>query len=674
LKRIQLLIVVLSVFAVISLQCISNQKRISPTSYASLNDTVKYVGMNTCRQCHQNIYDTFIHTGMGMSFDKASEQKTSARFGTNEIIRDSIKDFYYHPYWKNDSLFISEYRLSGKDTVHSRRELVIYIVGSGQHTNSHIINSNGYLYQAPATFYTQEARWDLPPGFENGNNSRFNRKIELECISCHNAFPKIVDGSENKYEVIPNGIDCERCHGPGGQHVKDKTSGRLVDISKEIDYSIVNPAKLPVELQMDICQRCHIQGNAVLNPGKSFFDFRPGMKLSDVMNVFMPLYSGDKTKHIMASHAERLKMSQCFLVSNEKLKNEIPGALFSSKQSLTCISCHNPHVSVKVTDKNVFNDACKKCHVTSSVSGLNEREIVSKLVCTENPETRKAKQDNCVSCHMPRNHTTDIPHVITTDHFIRKPLKEEAVNDIREFIGIVCVNNPAPQNSVMAEGYLSYYEKFTPNPMALDSAKKYLPDNSADDVKRNFALLVRWAFLRNDYKKVIRYVQECADVDSVFLKVKFNNSPAWTAYRIGESFNSLGEQENALKYFLLAVTLEPFNLEFRNKLGALQLSLKKIKEAFENFSFIYSENPKYIPALTNLGYYSLTVEDNTDKAESYYRSALQLDPDNEQAMLNLAGLFIFQNKVKEAKRTLEALLKKYPENLQAKQVMTQLNL
>ncbi|MBK5285883.1 MAG: pilus assembly protein TadD, partial [Bacteroidia bacterium] len=172
--------------------------------------------MNTCRQCHQNIYDTFIHTGMGMSFEKASQQKTSARFGINEIIRDSVKDFYYHPYWKNDSLFVHEYRLKGKDTIHSRTEQINYIVGSGQHTNSHIINSNGYLYQAPATFYTQEARWDLPPGFENGNNSRFSRKIELECISCHNAYPKMVDSSENKYESVPNGIDCERCHGPGG--------------------------------------------------------------------------------------------------------------------------------------------------------------------------------------------------------------------------------------------------------------------------------------------------------------------------------------------------------------------------------------------------------------------------------------------------------------------------
>ncbi|HLG34138.1 MAG TPA: tetratricopeptide repeat protein [Bacteroidia bacterium] len=663
-------------------QCRSNNKIIPSSPYASLNDTVKYVGMDACRKCHQDKFETFMHTGMGMSFDRASQKKSSARFGEMEIIYDKHKDFYYYPYFRKDSLFVLEYRLSGKDTIHSRTEQVNYIVGSGQHTNSHIMNVNGYLYQAPATFYTQETRWDLPPGFENGNNSRFSRKIELECVSCHNAYPGMVDGSENKYEFIPNGIDCERCHGPGEQHVKDKTSGKLVDVSKEIDYSIVNPAKLPDELQLDICQRCHIQGNAVLNPGKSFFEFRPGMKLSEVMNVFMPRHSGENHKHIMASHAERLKMSQCFLVTNEKAEQQNSSSLFSAKQSLTCITCHNPHVSVKVTDKNIFNDACRSCH-SSVASPSPQGEGVGLRECTEKPEARSQQQDNCVFCHMPRNHTTDIPHVTATDHFIRKsakgrirkgePLKEETVSDIREFVGIFCINNSSPPQEAVADGYLSYYEKFTPNPLALDSAKKYLPDNSADDVRKNFSALVRWAFLKNDYRKVVKYVRQSGNDDSFFKKVKFNNDAAWTAYRIGESFNNLSANSKALKYYLLAVKLEPFNLEFRNKLGALQMSIGKEKEGGENFSFIYRENPEFVPALTNLGYYYLTVEKNPGKAEQFYKDALRLDPDNEQALLNRAGLYIFKKKIPEAKKLLEMILKKYPDNIQAKNALKQIN-
>src|SRR5688572_18068858 len=266
-------------FIVIQFHC-TNQEPAVSQQYASLDTNVSYVGMNACKECHVSIHETFIETGMGKSFEVASQSKSAAEFGNTHKIYDKHLDFWYKPYWENDSLKIMEYRLEDNDTVHKRTETVSYIIGSGQHTNSHLMNTNGYVNQMPMTFYTQKGHWDLPPGFENGGNSRFSRLIGLECMSCHNSFPVFTEGSENKYEFIDNGIGCERCHGPGSQHVKDKKEGKIVDVVTGIDYSIVNPAKLPIDLQLDVCQRCHIQGNAILNEGKSFFDFRPGMSLS----------------------------------------------------------------------------------------------------------------------------------------------------------------------------------------------------------------------------------------------------------------------------------------------------------------------------------------------------------------------------------------------------------
>ena len=102
---------------------------------------------------------------------------------------------------------------------------------------------------------------------------------------------------------------------------------------------------------------------------KSFLDFKPGMHLSEVMNIFMPVYKGDDDQHIMASHAERMKLSKCFTASlkiaeasNTKLKSKEP-----YKNAMTCVTCHDPHVSVKSTAGESFNNACKSCH--SSVSG-----------------------------------------------------------------------------------------------------------------------------------------------------------------------------------------------------------------------------------------------------------------------------------------------------------------
>src|SRR5690606_9047362 len=180
-------------------------------------------------------------------------------------VYDHDLDFYYKPYWHGDSLYFMEYRLDGKDTVHKRIQKIDYIIGSGQHTNSHIFEVNGYLYQAPITFYTQKGKWDLAPGFEDGASCRFARMIQSECMTCHNGYPDFVPNSQNKYISLKTGIDCERCHGPGSLHVAEKHAGVIVDTSQGPDYSIVNPRRLSIELQNDVCQRCHLQGIAVLN-------------------------------------------------------------------------------------------------------------------------------------------------------------------------------------------------------------------------------------------------------------------------------------------------------------------------------------------------------------------------------------------------------------------------
>ena len=642
--------------------------------YASISDSTEYVGIETCKSCHSDKFDTYIKTGMGMSFDKASRGKSSAKFSDSENIHDSFRDLRYHPYWKNDSLSLLEYRLDKVDTVYKRSENISWIVGSGQHTNSHLININNYIYQAPATFYTQRNYWDLPPGFEGGYNTRFSRMIGLECISCHNAYPKMVKGSENKYTYIANGIDCERCHGPGGKHVKEKLEGKIVDVKNEIDYSIVNPAKLPVALQLDVCQRCHIQGNAVLMEGKSFMDFRPGMHLSDVMNIYMPLYKGDDHSHIMASHVERMKMSKCYSVSEEMAKsyNKKHPSITPYKNAMTCVTCHDPHVSVKVTDQSVFNAKCRSCHniLVDSIEIINP--AVQATSCKLSIELRLKVGDNCIKCHMPSNNTIDIPHVTATDHWIRVPVKQNEIDKIKEFATLVCINNPDADDKSKGIAFLSYFEKFSSNPAFLDSAKKYFNDENNESIIRNFKSLVRWAFLKNDFKRVVEYTDSYSGILNELKTQSYSNDDAWTAYRIGESFSGYGNQKQSILFLQKAVDLAPFQLDFRNKLAGVQDDSGLIDDARKNYEFILKENPKYVSAYINLGYLILTSEKNVEKAEHMYNMALALDPDNIQAFLNKAGINIYLGKKKEAAKYLKEVLKRDKKNEKAKLLLKQI--
>jgi tetratricopeptide (TPR) repeat protein len=628
--------------------------------YLNHSDTAKYVGIHTCRLCHQQIYNSFIQTGMGQSFARATKQKSVGTFEKHTMIYDKYQDFYYHPFWSGDTMKIMEFRLKGKDTVFKRVENVDYIIGSGQHTNSHIYNSNGYLYQMPMTFFSQKKQWDFPPGFENGFNTHFNRKIGLECISCHNAIPDFVQGSENKFNNLPEGINCERCHGPGSIHIQQRSSGSQVDTSKYIDYSIVNPGKLSVERQFDVCQRCHLQGNAVLKKGKSFFDFRPGMVLSDYISVFLPKYEHGDEEFIMASHADRLKQSQCFIKS---LQHADSTSLRPYKNALTCVTCHNPHVSVKATNTERFNNACKNCH-----------NSITNQVCSEDLEIRNKSVDNCVSCHMPRSGSIDIPHVSIHDHYIRKPVKKEEVEKVKKFIGLYAINEKNPSNELKAKAYIQQYDKFDYNPVFLDSASRYLPDKTIHDLQTNFENLVHLYFIKQDYAKILSYVTKLGKEEVLKIKLQtksWSNEDAWTSYRIGEAYYHTGNLEDALLFYTNATGLSPYNPEFKNKLGSVYMSQGKIKEAMQVFESVLIEHPKNIQAITNLGYGHL-VSGHADEAERLYETGLKTDPDYEPLLMNMAGLRIFKKQYAAATIVLLAVLKKNPSNEQAKSVLQQL--
>jgi hypothetical protein len=618
--------------------------REEPLPFLNLHDSVTYVGMDACRSCHSNVYDDFIHTGMGQSFGVANREKSAALFGEQHVVYDSLSNFWYRPFFRGDSLLVMEYRLkphpalrsplpkgegsrplfeSGAeaktDTIYKRIEFIAYIIGSGHHTNSHIVNVNGRLFQAPITYYTQRKTWDLAPGFENGFNSRFARVITMECLSCHNALPEPVAGSENKYQAVPLGITCERCHGPGSLHVKEKLAGKVVDTAKGTDYTIVNPRQLPISLQTDVCERCHLQGVTVLNEGKSFADFRPAMKLAEVMHVFLPR---EKDRFLMASQADRLRQSACYA----------PG-------ELSCITCHNPHVSVKIDQTARFNSACKNCHDAS----VNPQHKAGS--CTESMQARQLKQDNCNGCHMPKSGSIDIPHVSITDHNIQIPGRPRSTSSEG---ALVCVTDDDPSPLLMARGYLRFYQGFASSPSYLDSAERYLNlSNESMSVELN--AWIELHYLRGDYRRVVDLARDKTITDP------------YTLFRRGDAFLELGHAEEAVKWLKKAVNAMPLHLEFLNKLGSAQFTAGQLPAARATFQTIVFENPKDDRARYNLGFTALNLGDYAT-AEIELKECIALNPDYEMAYLNLAKLYQVTGKGANLEQVLQRLLQNMPES------------
>lgn len=620
--RSVILFTVLGAFMLLLTYCNNNNKVVvNDSPWLNQNDTVQYVGMETCQLCHADKHATFIHTGMGKSFDYATRSKSAALFDKHAIVFDSVNNYYYQPFWRNDTLMIKEYRLAGKDTIHQRTESIQYIIGSGQHTNSHMLNINGYVFQAPITFYTQKQQWDLAPGMEMGFNSRFSRIITAECMTCHNGLPEMVTGSVNKYTKVPNGIDCERCHGPGSLHVARVSNNILVDTATGIDYSIVNPRHLSVELQNQLCMRCHLQGVNVLNEGASFFDFKPGDKINEHWNIFLPKFDGKNDKFLMASQADRMVQSKCYIET----------------QQLSCITCHNPHISVKATPAAQFNAACINCHQPN------------KNDCTEKIDVRLTNNDNCSACHIPKSGAIDIPHVSISDHKIQIPGEAVKMGD-GKFIGLVSLTTDKPDVLLMARGYLHYFESFNSDKALLDSVKFYL-DKTTEKNDSYRSVLIHYYYLKQDFKNIIT-------TSSAFKKSA--NLDAWTAYRVGEAFLNTQAYTEAATYFEQAVNEEKYNLDYNFKLATAKIFSGKTEEAEKLLQFVITENPTYHMAWNNLGVLQ-AGKGNYQEAEKSFTKAIQLDPDYVLARIKLAELYIATRQRTKAREAISYLEKYYPE-------------
>lgn len=597
----------------------------SQTEFTYLNHApeVKYVGTEACRACHEDKYATFIQTGMGRSFDSAYAERSSARFGNIEPVYDRFRDLYYLPLLKDGSVFIKEFRLADGDTVFSRTEKIDYIIGSGHHTNSHLIEENGYLFQAPLTYYTQKGLWDLPPGFENGYNNRFSRQIGMECISCHNALPEQDKSAENRYLDMPHGIGCERCHGPGEIHVREMKKGNITDVSKTIDRTIVNPRKLEWKLQIDICQRCHLQGNAVLKPSMHFEDFRPGMVLGSVFDQFSPQYEGGDN-FVMAAHAERFQMSKCFTGT---VKGDLskPGSA-----GFTCISCHDPHISVRQTNTLKFNNVCGSCHHTGQ-----------QKVCTDLPAKLLAAGNNCVGCHMPSSGTGDIPHVSVHDHYIRIPVATQ--NKPGKLTGLRCITSPEPDAQTLADAYVSYFEKFEQNILYLDKARQYAADLNPDNEHR-FRILINLHYVASEFSRVITLAKNYGGA-----------MDAWTAYRIAKAYENSGQLPEAAGYFLKALSVQSANPDFIFQYVKLLMKMNEWKKAGLELEKLTVMANKHADAWAAFGIVKLKTG-HIAEARKMFEKALALDPDQLPALTNLKSIFELSGnseKVKELERAIQ---------------------
>ena len=298
--------------------------------YQNTRPGVAYVGDVVCARCHGEIAEAYRSHPMGRSLAPVGEAKDGPPIGAAAGLPFEAKGVRYSVERRDGRLFHRASRQDPDGSAFAEVEAEVrYALGSGTRGITYLIERDGFLFQSPIAWFTQQRRWDISPGYGAANpRPNFERAIQRECLFCHTNSVRSVAGTLNRYEPpIFEGhtIGCERCHGPGGLHA-DRGGG-----SAGPDLTIVNPGRLAPALRESVCQQCHLQGwFRFPRAGRDSFDFRPGLPLHRFLAVFVRK-EGNPDRTELIGQVEQMESSRCFRAS---------GGSWAASRATTRIACH----------------------------------------------------------------------------------------------------------------------------------------------------------------------------------------------------------------------------------------------------------------------------------------------------------------------------------------------
>jgi predicted CXXCH cytochrome family protein len=607
-----------------------------------------YVDPALCATCHAEIAKNFAKTGMGRSFSRITP--ATVETFTGKPFYHAASDSYFSMIEHDGKMYQRHWQLdfNGEQTNIEEKQ-IDFALGSGNHaiTYLHLTNRNT-LQQLPLGWYAENGgTWAMLPGFDRADYPGSTRLVHYECMFCHNGYPKIPKGNDEEgaepvfVQPVPEGIDCQRCHGPGQRHVD--TVGKAGVTPDEIRNSIVNPKRLTPERELEVCMQCHLETSSLKLPhsiqrqGREPFSYIPGTPLENFRLSF-DRAPGKNVRFEVAHGAYALRESQCFLKTQAN----------DAGHRMTCTTCHDPHdIPRGKAATEHYNGVCRTCHAA---------EFTRTVTAGAHPDN-----PDCISCHMPKRRTDDAIHIVMTEHFIRR---------------VQPGNLLAPKNEYYESNANSYKGEVAPYyPAKLAPTPENLMDVAVAQVRDS-------ANLQGGIPQLAALIQKY--------------QPAGSAYyvELAEALHAAGDGPHSEQFFNEALRRAPTSAVILLKLGNAQIDWQAWSRAETTLRRLTVRTPRdpiafgllgqalfqqgkdaeARAALTKavmldpdlpephnyLGALQVRGRDLTG-AEKEFREALRLQPGNAEWQANLAGLLASRGSIPEARYLFELSIRLKPD-------------
>jgi predicted CXXCH cytochrome family protein len=359
-----------------------------------------YVGADACASCHREKYETWKSGRHSKMLQPATQATVRGDFAAGRI---ALHGRPFHLRVADGQYFITESYLTGKPQEHR----VEYTLGSRRIQHYITTIDKGRMIILPPSWDVQRHQW-----FDNMEIVRPDEDDEKpvqqwnkNCFGCH------VSGQENHYDPASGtyatrwtdfGTSCERCHGPGSDHVR--TYAATTTPSSVTNPAIVRPTRLDPTTGSMVCAQCHSLRDIIapgFAAGADYYDYFLPLLEYGPRKKQDPTYWEDGRPRRFSNDAIGLWQSQCFL-----------------RGGATCTTCHKdphePDIDKNAQLTEAGNLLCTRCH----------RDIGAALT-THTHHRADGAGSSCVECHMPK--TVISIKARMRDHTISLPAPENSV-------------------------------------------------------------------------------------------------------------------------------------------------------------------------------------------------------------------------------------------------------